>query len=362
MNNYLPSIFEGLPKHEIDEAMQVFHTVDVSAEVAVIHEGEQDPTLAIVDSGELAIVKDGVTLGRATAGDMVGEMALFGSGERTATVVARVPSRLLVLDLDGFTALRQARHPVATAIEEHALHALTNRLRKVSDRIAALAHGDEESAATPTPGFFDVVATAFGSGGIVFPGLMNGTRVLKNSVLFRGFPDEVLADLAEYFHPVGARRGHFLCTEGEGGDDMFIIASGEVEVVVDTQNERVERLATITAGDAFGMCALLQPENPRMASCVAKTKVTGLSMGRLTFAELVPRNDAVGSALRVAMIRAMADQLVYANHQLAQLDGRRLRNERTEREVEALMRAAAALESHGEYLGGEGSSMPYLWE
>lgn len=362
MNDYLPSIFAGLDKVSLREALELFRPVDVGPGDVVIEAGEVDASVALVDSGEVAILIDGVPIGRASTGEMIGEMALFGGGLRTATVTAVAPSRLLVLDVMGFQALRRVDHPVATAIEEHALHALTNRLRLVSDRIAALSQGQSEAAFTPSPRFFDRVASAFGSGGIVHPGRMDGPAVLRSSPLFHGVPDETLVEVARHFAPVGARRGHFLCTEGETGDDWFVLASGEVDVVVSTGEDRVERLATLKPGAAFGMCALLQPEHPRMASCVVREKVTGLAMGRLTFAELAPRNDAVGSVLRIAMIRAMTDQLAYANAQLAKLDGERLRHERTARDVEAIMRAAAALESHGDYLGGHGGTTGYLYE
>ena len=362
MNSYDPTIFKGLTKPDIDQALQVFSSIDVGPETVLIEEGEVDPTIAVVERGELAIITGDTVLGRVGAGDMVGEMALFGSGLRTASVVSVTGSRLLILDRDGYNALRSVDHPVATNIEEHALHLLSDRLRKVSDRIAVMAHGQDEDDFTPAPGFFDRVATAFGSGGIMYPGKLDGVAILKQSSLFRGVPDDLLGSLAKHFHPVGARRGHFLCTEGDRGDDMYILASGEVDVIVDTAEDRVEQLATLKAGDAFGMCALVQPANPRMASCVARTKVTGLSMGRMTFAGLIPRNDGVGAVLRIALIRAMADQLAYANSMLAMLDSQRQRSARTEREVEAIMRAAAALETHGEYLGADGQDLSYLYE
>ena len=362
MNDYDPTIFKGLTKPDIDQALQVFSSIDVGPETVLIEEGEVDPTIAVVERGELAIMTGTTVLGRVGAGDLVGEMALFGSGLRTASVVSMTEARLLILDREGYNALRTVDHPVATNIEEHALHLLTDRLRQVGDRIAAMAHGQDEDDFTPAPGFFDRVATALGSGGIIYPGRMDGVAVLKQSKLFQGVPDDLLGALAREFHPVGARRGHFLCTEGERGNDMFVLASGEVDVIVDTSDDRVEQLATLKAGDAFGMCALVQPQNPRMASCVARTKVSGLSMGRMTFAGLIARNDGVGAVLRIALIRAMADQLAYANAMLAMLDGERQRSARTAREVEAIMRAAAALETHGEYLGSDGKDLSYLYE
>lgn len=362
MDTYGITLFEGLSPIVVDQAMEVFQTLDVGPNEVLIQEGEVDPTIAVVKRGELAIMMGDTVLGRVGAGGMVGEMGLFGTGMRSASVVTVSEAKLLILDLDGYNALRAIDHPVATNIEEHALNLLSDRLRKVGDRIAALAHGHDEDDVTPAPSFFDQVASAFGSGGIFHPGRIDGAEVLAASPLFRGVPHAILKGLAKHFHPVGARTGHFLCTEGDSGDDMYILASGEVDVIVDTADDGVERLATLRAGDAFGMCALLQPQNPRMASVVAKTRATGLSMGRLTFSDVVRRNDPVGAVLRIAMIRAMTDQLAYANEMLALLDSEHQRHQRTEREVEAIMRAAAALETHGEYLGTDGRDLSYLYQ
>ncbi len=362
MHDYVASIFRGLDKPDLDQALEYFHTVEVGADEVVIQEGERDPTVAVVDVGELAIVTGDTVLGRASVGELVGEIALFGSGLRSATVCSVAPTRLLVLDRAGYEALRAMDHPVATNLEEHALHALTDRLRAVGDRIAALARGEDEDRYTPAPGFFDRVASAFGSGGLVSPGRVDRVEVLRRSPLFAGVSDEWLARVAEHFYPVGARRGHFLCTEGASGEEMYILARGGVVVVVDTADDRVEKLATLGPGEAFGMCALLQPGQPRMASVIALERVAALAMDRVAFAGVVSRNDGVGAVLRIAMIRAMADQLAYANEQLALLDAERQRHERTAREVEAIMRAAAALETHGEYLGGDAARVGYLYE
>ncbi len=348
--DFLPSIFEHIAPEEVQAALEVFTTLDVDANCLLIEEGDVDPTLVVVQAGELVVYTGETMLGRAGIGQIVGEMALFGDGMRSASVMASVPTRLLVLDALGYTALRNSGNPVAAALEEHALNQLTDRLRIVGDRIASIAYGTEQHDFTPAPGFFDRVATALGSGGMVYPGRVDSVAVLKGSPLFKGVPESILADVAKHFYPVAARQGHFLCTEGESGNDMFILRDGLVDVVVATQQtDRVEQLATLQAGDAFGMCALLQSDYPRMASCICREKVVGLSMGRITWTELICRNDMTGSVLRGAMIRALADQLAYANAQLSLLDMQRQQSENVERQYEHVMRAAAALEAHGNY-------------
>lgn len=351
MYDALPGIFKDLPPSDVQEAMGYFQSVEVEAGFRLMEEGDDDASLVVVQNGELIISTAGTRLGRANAGDVVGEMALFGSGMRTATVDAATDSKLLLLDVPGYQALRDVGHPVAAAIEDHALSQLTGRLRATSQRIAQLAKGTDTHHTLPTAGFFDRMASAFGTGGL-FADRIDKAAVLADSPLFAGVPPEILAEVAACFYVVGARRGQFLCTQGETGNDMYIMASGKVDVVVAVSGERAQHLATLERGEAFGMCALLHPNQPRMASCVTRESAVALTMGKIAFAEITGRHDIVGSVIRVAMIRALADQLAYANGQLSQLDLRRVQLESNDpmRSAELLRNAVAAVEAHGAYV------------
>ena len=106
-------------------------------------------------------------------------------------------------------------------------------------------------------------------------------------------------------------------------------------------------------GEAFGMCSLVQQGQPRMASCLAKEKVTALQMDKLGWAETANRGDLVGSVLRVAMIRALSDQLQYANGQLARLDVER-------QNWMLLAKANAGVEAHGAFLNNQDDLPDYL--
>lgn len=343
----VPSIFEGLTEMEVGVAMRHFQRIEVGAGQALIAEGDVDPSLAIVLSGELEVFTGDTRLAYVRTGEMVGEMALFSNGIRTASVRSVTPTSLLLLDVDGFNRLRSFLHPVVLRIEEAALTSLTERLRTASNRISELAEGTEAEHVTPPQGFFDRVASAFGSGGFMVPGRVDMLGVLRSSMLFNGFPDEVLERVAAEFYPVGFRRGHFVITEGENGNEMHIVASGLIDVVVAAKGDKVEPLATLEAGEAFGMCALVQERHTRMASCIAREKSVCLTMDRIKFAEVIHRDDEVGSAMRVAMVRALIDQLAYSNGQLALLEMKKSGG------FGALLKAGAGVEAHGSYLSDQ---------
>jgi len=340
----LPSLFDGMTEMDVTVALRHFNRIEVGDRQQLIAEGDVDPTLAIVQSGELEVFTGDTQLGYIRAGGMMGEMALFSDGMRTASVRSITPATLLLLDAAGFAKLRSFDSPVVLAIEEHALEQLTERLRTVSHRISELAEGTDAEHLRPSQGFFDRVASVFGSGGFVAPGRVDAVGVLRSSPLFREITDGDLAKVAKEFYPVGFRRGHFVITEGEVGNEMHIMASGLVEVVVAAKGEKVEPLAALEAGEAFGMCALVQDRHTRMASCIAKEKTVCLTMDKIKFAEVIHRADPVGSAMRIAMIRALVDQLAYANGQLAMLEMKK------SGALGALLQAGAGVEAHGSYM------------
>jgi len=65
----------------------------------------------------------------------------------------------------------------------------------------------------------------------------------------------------------------------------------------------------------------------------------------MKWAEVIPYPDIVGSVIRVAMIRALADSLSYANAQLSMLDMQRMREENVDRQRAVVRRAAAGVET-----------------
>src|SRR5688500_6637278 len=90
----LPPLFSTLNDVDVYTALRQIEEREVAAGTAVITEGNPAEGLIVVASGELEIRSRGVVLGHARDGDLVGEMALFESGSRTATVHATKPTKI----------------------------------------------------------------------------------------------------------------------------------------------------------------------------------------------------------------------------------------------------------------------------
>jgi CRP-like cAMP-binding protein len=109
-----------LPAAELDELAAAMGEVEVDAGAKIIRVDDYGTAIYFIEQGEADVLGDGggttQTLG---PGDMLGEIALILTGQRTATVVARTPMRLLSLSGQDFERIR-ARVPEL----EHSLRRL----------------------------------------------------------------------------------------------------------------------------------------------------------------------------------------------------------------------------------------------
>jgi CRP-like cAMP-binding protein len=100
-----------LPAPELDELASVVREIEVEAGAKVITVDDYGTAIYFIEQGEADVLTGGgdatQTLG---PGDTLGEIALLLTGERTATVVARTPMRLLSLSGQDFEGIR-ARVP-----------------------------------------------------------------------------------------------------------------------------------------------------------------------------------------------------------------------------------------------------------
>jgi CRP-like cAMP-binding protein len=104
------SLFADLPPAELDEVAAAMTEVEVEGGANVTATDDYGSAIYLIEQGRADVLTNGreatQTLG---PGDTFGEIALL-TGERTATVVARTPMRLLSLSDQDFQRIR-ARVP-----------------------------------------------------------------------------------------------------------------------------------------------------------------------------------------------------------------------------------------------------------
>jgi CRP-like cAMP-binding protein len=103
--------FADLPADELDELAAAMNEVEVEAGAKIVTLDDYGTAVYLIEQGNADVLENG---GEATEflgpGDTFGEIGLLLTGQRTATVVARTPMRLLSLSGPDFERIR-ARVP-----------------------------------------------------------------------------------------------------------------------------------------------------------------------------------------------------------------------------------------------------------
>ncbi|MDH4200709.1 MAG: cyclic nucleotide-binding domain-containing protein [Spirochaetia bacterium] len=102
--------------------------------------------------------------------------------------------------------------------------------------------------------------------------------------------------------------------EGDAGDDMFIIQSGEVTISKKSQKNTQHILAVLKSGDFFGEMSLFTTEN-RSATAVASTKSLILRIDKSSFDFMLSSNLPFAKK----MITKLCERLKRADDQIAEL-------------------------------------------
>jgi CRP-like cAMP-binding protein len=105
------SAFADLPADELDALAGAMQEVEVDAGATVIRADDYGTAIYFVEDGQADVLDEGGQPARSLGpGEEFGEIGLLLTGERTATVVARTPMRLLSLAGQDFEGIR-ARVP-----------------------------------------------------------------------------------------------------------------------------------------------------------------------------------------------------------------------------------------------------------
>ena len=111
--------------------------------------------------------------------------------------------------------------------------------------------------------------------------------------------------LVHHLEPRHLLQGSNLFTEGEPGDELYLVMCGQVDIQLRTTAHHYKRLAIYGAGSFFGELALLK-QGPRAAHAVAAAPTDLLVLSVNAF-EGLKRDE---SALAIALLTALCDTLV----------------------------------------------------
>ena len=145
---------------------------------------------------------------------------------------------------------------------------------------------------------------------------------LRNVPLFRQVADADLRGLAQLARERQYPKGSLILSQGDAGEALFLISSGQVKVGVVAEDGREVILSVLGPGSFFGEMALLDDE-PRSAHVTAMDDTTLLQLRRDDFRSRLSSAPELAEALLRELTRRLrrADDTI-ASLMLLDVNGR----------------------------------------
>jgi CRP-like cAMP-binding protein len=140
------------------------------------------------------------------------------------------------------------------------------------------------------------------------------TTVLRQVPLFSSLEDADLRALAPYLRERRFNRGALVLMQGEQGDSLYLIAEGQVKVVLIGEDGREVILSVMGPGSFFGEMSLID-EQPRSANVVAMQDSVLLQLRREDFQARVRSSPEVA----LGLIRELSQRLRRADETIGGL-------------------------------------------
>ncbi|MBI4511592.1 MAG: cyclic nucleotide-binding domain-containing protein [Deltaproteobacteria bacterium] len=124
---------------------------------------------------------------------------------------------------------------------------------------------------------------------------------LRRTPLFQDLPGDALVPLAEAMTEVSASPGHDIVRQGEPGDALYVLLTGNARIL---QDER--QVGRVESGTSFGELALIDG-GPRSATVRAAEPCQLLRLARQAFEEAWEKTPEIGRGLLSSLAKAIRE-------------------------------------------------------
>jgi glutaminase len=149
--------------------------------------------------------------------------------------------------------------------------------------------------------------------------LANGTTLQKDYELFRGLTPDELAVLQQRLKRRCYEPSEIIVKIGDEARELFFLARGHVSVTVNLASGRTRRLATFSAGMAFGEMAIID-RAPRSATIAADTEVECDVMDLAEFESLGDSHPGIKIKLLENLCLGLCSKLRKVNRDMSVFD------------------------------------------
>lgn len=135
---------------------------------------------------------------------------------------------------------------------------------------------------------------------------------LSRSPLFKDWSWDELDTLSSYMAGYRAKAGDLLFEEGDDGDAMGLLLTGQIEVRKQDAAGLAQFVTHIVAGRTFGEMAAIDGER-RSATCIATEPCVLALLPKAQFERILMNNEALGIKLLLRVTRLLSERLRKVN-------------------------------------------------
>jgi len=139
--------------------------------------------------------------------------------------------------------------------------------------------------------------------------------VLKSIPIFSSLTGRELKKVEQIVHLRNYRAQEVVFRQNEPGVGMYVIRSGQVDIIYNLGKASARPLAHLEAGDFFGEMALWD-EAPRSASAVAVEPSELIGLFRPDLLDLIERNPRLGIKIILPLLQLLGERLRRTNEAL----------------------------------------------
>ena len=129
-------------------------------------------------------------------------------------------------------------------------------------------------------------------------------EVIRKAPLFTALDDAASASLLENMVSVKIPKGTILFAEGDGGDQLYVIAEGKLKLGTSSGDGRENLLSILGPGEMFGELSLFDP-GPRTSTATAVTDAKLLSLGQEKLLPWLAENPKVSLQLLASLAQRL---------------------------------------------------------
>jgi len=137
---------------------------------------------------------------------------------------------------------------------------------------------------------------------------MEITEITRQSDIFQGLSDGELSQLAQICKMVSYPAGKTICSEGECGSEIFVLAEGRASVLAKRTGEKRSKIGTIGQGEIFGEMSIIE-DKPRVADLVTDVTSKLVVIDRFELENLMNKNSHLGKMVMKNMAQGLSRKL-----------------------------------------------------